>query len=72
MHDDRSALTRRWLQRLAFSFFVVAFFLAWDAYKRFIAHGGAVNDWRMVLEGIAAGMSMVLGVLGLRERHRSR
>jgi hypothetical protein len=70
MQDDRSNYTRRWLQRLSFSFFVIAFFVGWDAYKRHIATGGWVDDWRMLLEAVAAVLSVALGFMGLRERHR--
>jgi hypothetical protein len=62
--------TGRWLQRLTFSFFVIAFFLGWDVYKRYIATGDPVGNWRMLFEAVAAVLSVALGFMGLRERHR--
>lgn len=69
MQIDWHTLTRRWLGRLSFSFFVIAFFLAWDGYKRFAASGGQL-DWRTLLEFVAALLSAALGFRGIRERHR--
>jgi len=69
MRNDLSTITRRWLGRLSFSFLVVAFFLAWEGYKRYQAAAGAA-DWRIILYFAAAAASVVLGFAGLRERHR--
>jgi hypothetical protein len=55
---------------LSFSFFVVAFVLGWEGYKLHIAAGGAGDDWRTFLYFIAAAMSLALGIIGVRERHR--
>jgi len=63
-----SNLTRRWLGRLSFSFFVVAFFLGWEGYKRHSS--GITDDWRTFLYFIAAATSLGLGFMGVRERHR--
>jgi hypothetical protein len=70
MQKDWSAITRRWLGRLSGSFFVIAVFLAWEGYKRYIATGRSVDDWRILLYLFAAMLSFVLGFTGVRERHR--
>ena len=70
MQKDWSGITRRWLGRLSFSFFVVGFFLAWEGYKRYTATGRSVEDWRTLLYLFAAMLSIVLGLTGVRERHR--
>jgi hypothetical protein len=70
MQIDWHSITRRWLARLSISFFVIAFFLAWEGYKRYNAAGGAVDDWRTLLDFVAAGLSLILGFTGVRERHR--
>ena len=66
MKNDRFGFTRRWLGRLSFSFFVIAFFLAWEGYKRYT--DGAI-DGRMVMCFIVSALSSVLGFVGVRERH---
>lgn len=63
-------MTRRWLGRLSFSFLVVAFFLAWEGHRRYVMSGGVVDDWRTLLDFIGAALAMLLGLSGLRERHR--
>lgn len=63
-------ITRRWLARLSFSFFIVAFFLGWQGYRQYVAAGGAIADWRTLLDFIAAALALLLGLAGLRERHR--
>jgi hypothetical protein len=67
METRRSQITRHWLGRLSFSFFVVAFFLGWDGYKRYST---GVEDWLTFLDFLAAAMSLGLGFMGVRERHR--
>ena len=69
MRFDLSAITRRWLARLSFSFLVIAFFLAWEGYKRYQAAAGEA-DWRTILYFAAAAVSVMVGLTGLRERHR--
>lgn len=68
MRHNLSAITRRWLGRLSFSFLVVAFFLLWQGYERFKS-AGDMADWRTALYFGAAGASLALALLGLRERH---
>jgi hypothetical protein len=70
MQNDWHTITRRWLGRLSMSFLVIAFFLGWEGYKRFNASGGSVNDWRTLLDFVAAALSLALGLTGVRERHR--
>ena len=57
---------RRWLARLAFSFFIIAAVLAWEAHKI----RDAESSWRPVLYLIAATLAVLLGLAGVRERHR--
>lgn len=70
MKNDWPQITRYWLGRLSFSFLVIAFFLGWEGHKRYVAAGGAIADWRTMLDFVAAALSLVLGFTGLRERHR--
>ena len=59
---DRSPL-RRWLARLSFSFFIIAFVLAYEAHK-------AGNSSRGAALGVATALALGLGLAGVRERHR--
>ena len=69
MKKDWQQITRRWLGRLSVSFMIVAFFLAYEGYKRYqILHGQA--DWQVSLNFFAATLSLVLAFAGVRERHR--
>ncbi len=69
MKNDWHAITRRWLARLSVSFLIVAFFLAYEGYRRYqILRGQA--DWRVMLDFFAATVSIVLAFVGVRERHR--
>lgn len=70
MQIDWQTITRRWLARLSISFFVIAFVLGWEGYKRFNATGGSTDDWRTLLDFVAAALSLTLGFTGVRERHR--
>lgn len=72
MQDNRREFIRRWLGRFSFAFLVVAFFLGWEGYKRYQAAGGQMADWMTLLDFFAAAVSVVLGFMGLRERHRPR
>jgi len=71
MESRWSLVTRRWLGRFSISLFVIAFFLGWEGYKRHIALAESGDDWRTYLDFIAAAMSLGLGFMGVRERHRS-
>ena len=69
MRNEWQEITRRWLARLSVSFLIVAFFLAYQGYRRYqILRGEA--DWRVMLDFFAATVSVVLALLGVRERHR--
>jgi hypothetical protein len=57
----------RWLARLAMSFFVIAAVLVWEAYKLGTNFG---PSWRITVYLVAAGLSVVLGAAGTREKHR--
>ena len=59
---------RRWLARLAFSFFVVAAVLAWEGYRASKYGGG--SQGRAVVFLLAAALAVLLGLAGVRERHR--
>ena len=63
---------RPWLARLSFSFFIVAAFLAWHVYR--VVHGQAPPQPHAIvfLELVAAVLAVVLGIIGVRERHRPR
>ena len=70
MRNDWSPITRRWLARFSFSFLVIAFFLAWEGYKRYQLTAPPRMDWRTLLYWIAATVSVVLAFVGISERHR--
>jgi hypothetical protein len=63
-------MTSRWLARLAFSFFVVAAVLAWEAWKLAAHAVPGEPRWRAFLYVAAAVLSTGLGVVGTRHRHR--
>jgi hypothetical protein len=69
MKKDLHRLTRRWLGRFSFTFLVIAFFLAYEGYRRYQILRGEM-DWRAMLYFFAATVSVVLAFTGLRERHR--
>ena len=56
---------RRWLGRLAFSFLILAAVFLWEG-KRAADHGASSGS-RYVAAVVLAG----LGLMGIRERHRS-
>lgn len=70
MKNDWHERTRYWLGRLSFSFLVIAFFLGWEGRKRYLAAGGAIADWRTLLDFVAAVLAVGIALMGLRERHR--
>jgi len=69
MRTDWNRITRRWLGRLSLSFLAIGFVLGWEGYKRYQALGGAA-DWWTLLYFLAAALSVVLGFIGVSERHR--
>ena len=60
---------RRWLARLSFSFLIAAGFFAWRAYAA--ARTGELPDWQLAVLAVAAGICVVLALVGVRERHRN-
>ncbi len=58
---------RPWLARLSFSFFIIAAVLAWEAHR---ARNGP--EWRPILYLLAGLLAVLLGLAGVRERHRDR
>lgn len=63
---------RPWLARLSFSFFIIAAFLAWHVYQVVHGHAPPQSHAIIFLELVAAVLAFVLGILGIRERHRPR
>lgn len=61
---------RKWLARLGFSFVVIAAWLAWEAYRAASDRRGDVPEWQIGLYIAGAVVAFVLGLVGLRERHR--
>jgi hypothetical protein len=62
---------RGWLARLSFALLVLAFVLAWEAYRA--ATGRAPGgSGRVVLLAVGAALLFGMGIKGVRERHRSR
>ncbi len=64
--DGTGNCMRRWLARLSFSFFILAAVLAWEAYR---ARDG--STWRPLLFLVAAMLCVLLGLAGVRERHKT-
>ena len=58
---------RRWLGRLSFSFFILAFWLLYTAYNGLKNH--SLEQWRAMIIFTGALFSFVLGLMGIRERH---
>jgi hypothetical protein len=58
---------RRWLARLSFPFFILAFVLAWQAWRR--SQEGA-NGWRVTVMYLGAALLVGMALAGARERHR--
>ena len=63
---------QQWLSRLSYSFFILAVVLAWEAYNCATGRRGSVSGWRIALYVVAAMLTVVLGALGVRARHRDR
>ena len=61
---------RYWLARLHFSFLIVGFYLAWEAYRSNESLRGYVSPARILLLAVGSMCCFVLGFLGVRERHR--
>ena len=58
---------RRWLARLSFPFLILAFVLAWQAWKRSQEGQGGT---RVAIMYLAAAFLVGVALAGVRERHR--
>ena len=58
---------RRWLARLSFSFIILAAILAWEGYKASKLPGKQSAKFAYFA---GAGVCLVLGMMGIKERHR--
>jgi hypothetical protein len=65
MRFDRQS----WLARLSFTFFAIAGLLVYDGY-RLTRAGPEASRTQLALYAVAAALSLVLGLAGLRARHR--
>jgi len=65
-------MLHHWLERLAGSFLIIGLFLAWEAYQASQGRMGPVDPMRILLYGFGATCSIVVGVIGMRQRHRRR
>ena len=60
---------RRWLARLSFALLVLAFVLAWEAYRAATGRATGGNG-RVTLLAAGAVLLFGMGMAGVRERHR--
>jgi len=60
----------RWLARLSFSFFILAFVLFWEFYKSTQDNASASIATR-TLYALSAIACLTLGLIGTRIRHRN-
>jgi hypothetical protein len=58
---------QKWLSRLAFSFFVVAFVLFWELNK--LNRAGA-PAWKQAAYLVGGALCVALGAVGIKARHR--
>jgi hypothetical protein len=49
------------------SFFIIAAVLIWQAYR---GSQAGIENWRIIIDLIAAAAAIALGVAGTREKHR--
>lgn len=61
---------QRWLARLSFSFLLVGGWLGWEAYRAVTRGTMSAGDGRLLLMMVGAGVAVLLGVQGIRVRHR--
>ena len=59
---------RRWLARLSFPLFILAFVLAWQGWRR--AQEGA-DGWQVTAMYLGAALLTGFALAGVRERHRN-
>lgn len=60
----------RWLGRFSYSFIIIGAVLLWESYKVFSGRVAGVPTWRVGLYLAGAVCALVVGVLGIRQRHR--
>jgi hypothetical protein len=60
-----------WLARFSFSFFIGCGLLLWEAYRMAQGRLGPVRPWQIVLCTLGGLVCFVMGVVGIRERHRT-
>ena len=60
----------KWLSRLAFSFFVIAFVLIWEMNKA--SRDPMSPRWKIAALLAGAVLCGVLGIFGIRARHRGQ
>jgi hypothetical protein len=70
MPAEMSPTTRRWLERLAFSFILIAIVLVWECYKSLTGRSPAIGTGRLTIYMVGAACSFAMGILGIRSRHR--
>jgi hypothetical protein len=58
---------RRWLARLSFPFFILAFVLAWQAWRR---SQEGTGGWQVTAMYLGAALLAGMALAGVRERHR--
>jgi predicted membrane protein len=61
---------RHWLGRLSFSFIIIGAVLLWESYKILSGRMIGVPAWRVGLYLAGAVCALVVGALGIRQRHR--
>ena len=59
-----------WLARFSFSFFIVGGWLFWQCYKAVQGQLGPISNGQLILFLIGGLVSIVMGIVGIRERHR--
>ncbi len=59
-----------WLARFSFSFVVIAMLLFWESYRAVKGQLGPLAPGRIVLFLCGGLVSFVMGMIGVRERHR--
>ena len=63
---------RQWLARLAVALLVLAFVFVWEGYRITSGRNPHPGTGRATLYFVIAGVTFGLGLIGIRERHRSR
>ncbi len=61
---------RRWLDRLSFSFLILAAVLIWSGYRALRAPAVQTPAWRITLYFLGAGACLALFIAGVKQRHR--